>query len=159
LIGRADALRKRRGNAAGQERSHVQLLPGLKVSADHDCDLGVELHDDSVIPGRAKRGPQVRNCAPGNLEILWCAIAHHSSVLRTAPEWRSVARKSTLRVAGPGADDALLAAELVAFAGRGIERGRDMRTHRIAMRAAGIFHIDRERGTGALHGHGRAVAL
>jgi hypothetical protein len=30
--------------------------------------------------------PQVRNCAPGNLEILRCAIAHRSSMLRIAPE-------------------------------------------------------------------------
>jgi hypothetical protein len=29
-----------------------------------------------VIPGRAKREPQVRNCASGNLEIPRCAIAH-----------------------------------------------------------------------------------
>src|SRR5207244_13542607 len=32
----------------------------------------------AVIPGWSVRTrPQVRNCAPGNLEILRCAIAHH----------------------------------------------------------------------------------
>jgi hypothetical protein len=30
--------------------------------------------------------PQVRNCAPGNLEILRGARAPHSSMLRIAPE-------------------------------------------------------------------------
>jgi hypothetical protein len=32
-----------------------------------------------VIPGHAKRGPQMRNCASGNLEIP-------GSMLRIAPE-------------------------------------------------------------------------
>jgi hypothetical protein len=64
-----------------------------------------------------------------------------------------------LGVASPGADHAFLAAELVAFLGRGIERARYLRRHGVAMGAAGIGHVDRERGTGALHGHSRAVAL
>ena len=29
--------------------------------------------------------PQMRNCAPGNLEILLCAIAHQSSLASLAP--------------------------------------------------------------------------
>src|SRR5260221_8189178 len=29
--------------------------------------------------------PQMRNCASGNLEILRCAIAHHSSMLSHRP--------------------------------------------------------------------------
>jgi hypothetical protein len=32
-----------------------------------------------VIPACAKREPQVRNCAPGSLEIPRCAIAHLGS--------------------------------------------------------------------------------
>src|SRR5205085_12471191 len=67
--------------------------------------------------------------------------------------------KSSPGVAGPGADDAFLAAEFVALAGGGIERGGDLWLHRIAVRAAGILHVDSERGAGALHGDGRALAL
>src|SRR3954454_10737247 len=38
-----------------------------------------------VIPGWCvSTRPQMRNCASGNLEILRCAIAHHSSMLRIA---------------------------------------------------------------------------
>jgi len=40
----------------------------------------------TVIPGLAKRESQMRNCASENLEILRCAIAHRSSMLRIAPE-------------------------------------------------------------------------
>src|ERR1700689_1124337 len=65
---------------------------------------------------------------------------------------------SPLGVAGPGADHALLAAELVALAGRFIERTRNVRLDRIAVGATGIAHIDRKRGTGALHGNRLAVA-
>ena len=40
-----------------------------------------------VLPGWCvSTRPQMRNCASGNLEILRCAIAHHSSMLRIAPE-------------------------------------------------------------------------
>ncbi|SDO32361.1 hypothetical protein SAMN05444050_3853 [Afipia sp. GAS231] len=31
----------------------------------------------SVIPGRAKREPQMRNCASGNLEIPGLVLTHH----------------------------------------------------------------------------------
>src|SRR5579871_1739963 len=65
----------------------------------------------------------------------------------------------TLGVAGPGADDAFLAAEFVTFAGRVVERARNLRADRIAVRAAGIGHVDRKGGTGALHNDGRALAL
>src|SRR5690242_11333105 len=40
----------------------------------------------TLIPRRAKREPQMRNCATENPEILWSANALHSSVLRIAPE-------------------------------------------------------------------------
>ena len=40
----ADAFRKRRRDAAGEERRDVELLPRLEVGPDHDRDLGVELH-------------------------------------------------------------------------------------------------------------------
>src|SRR5436305_2785980 len=66
---------------------------------------------------------------------------------------------SPLGVAGPGADDAFLAAEFVALAGGGVERVRNFGFYGIAMRAAGISHVDSERGAGALHGHGGAGAL
>src|SRR6201999_4375241 len=42
---------------------------------------------DTAIPGWGQRIPQMRTCASGNLEILRCAIAHHSSLANaTAPE-------------------------------------------------------------------------
>src|SRR5438105_2538498 len=69
------------------------------------------------------------------------------------------AKLSPLGVAGPGADDAFLAAEFVALPGRGVEGAGNFRLHGIAMRAAGISHVDCERGTGALHGDGGAGAL
>src|SRR5436190_9509188 len=62
-------------------------------------------------------------------------------------------------VAGPGADDAFLAAEFVALLGRGVERARNLRFYGIAVGAAGIGHVDRKRGAGAVHGNGGAVAL
>src|SRR5689334_4834700 len=66
---------------------------------------------------------------------------------------------SALGVAGPGADHAFLAAELVAFARRLIERARNARTHGITMRTAWIFHVDGQRRAGALHGDGGTPAL
>src|SRR5579872_4476898 len=63
----------------------------------------------------------------------------------------SILYPSTLGVAGPGADHALLAAILVALAGRFVERTRYTRLHCIAVRTTGIGHVDRERGAGALH--------
>jgi hypothetical protein len=44
LVRFADAFRKGGGNAAGEERSDIQLLPRLEVGPNHDRDLGVELH-------------------------------------------------------------------------------------------------------------------
>ena len=41
LIGRADAFGIGGDNAAGQERGHVELLPGFEVDPDHDGDLGI----------------------------------------------------------------------------------------------------------------------
>src|SRR5436190_6122520 len=58
-------------------------------------------------------------------------------------------------VAGPGADDAFLAAELVAVAHGAVLGGRDAWSDRIAVRAARVRHIDGERGTGTLHRDGR----
>ena len=66
---------------------------------------------------------------------------------------------SPLGVAGPGADHACLAAELVALLCRGVERARNFGFYGIAVGAAGIGHVDRERCAGALHGHRGAVAL
>src|SRR5688572_6626541 len=64
-----------------------------------------------------------------------------------------------LGVAGPGADHAFLAAEFVAFFGRGVERAGYSGFHGITVGAARIDHVDRERGAGALHGERGAVAL
>src|SRR3954465_14300134 len=66
---------------------------------------------------------------------------------------------SPLGVAGPGADDAFLAAELVTLLCRGIERAGKIRFYGIAVGTAGIGHVDRERGAGALHGERGAIAL
>src|SRR5258708_4682386 len=63
-----------------------------------------------------------------------------------------------LGVAGPGADDALLAAELVAFARRLVQRARNLRPDRIAVRPARIGHVDGKRRAGALHGDRLAIA-
>src|SRR5205823_14564206 len=52
-----------------------------------------------------------------------------------------------------------VAAKLVAFFGRGVERARNFWLHRVTMGAAGIGHVDRQRGTGALHGGGCALAI
>src|SRR5947209_18091072 len=62
-------------------------------------------------------------------------------------------------VAGPGADHAFLAAEIVAFFCGGVQRGGDLRLDRIAVRAAGVAHVDGQRRAGLFHGHRRALAL
>src|SRR5262245_46353048 len=62
-------------------------------------------------------------------------------------------------VAGPGADDAFLAAEFVALPGGSIERGGNLGLHGIAVRATRVLQINRQRRAGALHGDGRALAL
>src|ERR1700687_1064792 len=75
--------------------------------------------------------------------------------------WRAhttIERSLPLGVAGPGADDAFLAAGCVAFAGRLVERTGNPGLDRITMRAAGIGHVDRQRRAGALHGHHGAPA-
>src|SRR5882724_11230372 len=59
--------------------------------------------------------------------------------------------KSTPGVAGPGADHAFLAAELVAFARRLVQRVRNLRPDGVAVGTAGIGHVDGQRGAGALH--------
>ena len=66
---------------------------------------------------------------------------------------------STPGVAGPGADHALLAADIVALFRRRVQRTGNVRLHRVTMGAAGIGHVDRQRRAGALHGHGGAFAL
>src|SRR6202158_2459603 len=78
-------------------------------------------------------------------------------MLRIAPALLS--RKSALGVAGPGADPAFLAAVFVAFAGCRVERTRNMGFHRVTVGAARVGHVDRQRGTGTLHGHRSAFAL
>jgi len=40
---------------AGQERGHVEFLPGFEIGPDHDRDFGVELH------GRSSRRLDVMN--------------------------------------------------------------------------------------------------
>jgi hypothetical protein len=52
---------------------------GLKTLA-----LKLDRHSGMVRRTR----PQMCDCTSGNLEILRCAIAHHSSMLRIAPEGR-----------------------------------------------------------------------
>src|SRR6202034_1265636 len=64
---------------------------------------------------------------------------------------------SALSVAGPGADHAFLAAELVTLARGFIERVRNVRLDRIAMGPAGVGHVDRKRRAGVLHRDRRAV--
>src|SRR5205085_7745061 len=61
---------------------------------------------------------------------------------------------SPLGVAGPGADHAFLAAEIVAFFGGFVQRVRDLRLDCIAVSAAGIDQVHRKRRAGPLHGHG-----
>src|SRR4029453_6537486 len=78
-------------------------------------------------------------------------------VRRTSPG-RTIT-ESPLGVAGPGADHAFLAAEFVTLLCRGVERARDFGFYGIAVRAAGIGHVDRERRAGALHGDSGARAL
>src|SRR5258708_5387950 len=64
-----------------------------------------------------------------------------------------------LGVAGPGADHAFLAAKIVAFFGRGVQRGGDLGFDRVAVGAAGVGHVDGKRRAGPLHGHRGALAL
>src|SRR5258707_1694023 len=66
---------------------------------------------------------------------------------------------SPLGVASPGADHAFLAAEFVTLAGRLVERAGNLWLDRVAVGAAGIGHVDRERGAGAFHRHRGAGAL
>src|SRR4030095_5063640 len=72
---------------------------------------------------------------------------------------RDGGRPSSPGVAGPGADDAFLAAEFVALLGGGIERGGNFWLHRIAVRATRVLQVNRQRRAGALHGDGRALAF
>src|ERR1700750_5650 len=83
------------------------------------------------------------------------AYAHRGMMINTT----KLCRRSAPGVAGPGADHAFLAAEFVAFARRGVECRRYLRLDRVAMGAAGVGHIDRQRRARALHGHCRALAL
>src|ERR1043166_6440877 len=62
-------------------------------------------------------------------------------------------------IAGPGADHAFLAAEIVAFFGGFVQRVRDLRLDRIAVSAARIDHVHGKRRAGAFHGDRLAVAL
>src|SRR5262249_21725052 len=112
-----------------------------------------------VIPGRdVVASPEIHNHRP----FYWARLSTAESI-RTAGGFAACAAprndELTRRVTGQGADHAFLAAELVAFAGGFVERGRNMRPHRVAVRTARVGHVDRQRGAGALHGDGRAVAL
>ena len=72
-----------------EQGAAVPRLPGDRSSglpARSGDDAAAErwLILDDVIPGWCvSTRPQMRNCASGNLEILRCAIAHHSLRLRT----------------------------------------------------------------------------
>src|SRR5204862_1291261 len=127
------------------ERRDVQLLPRVQIGPDHDRDLGVELQE--ITPSR--HSGMVRRTRPGISRFR----------VRSFYSRPGMTARLSPGVAGPGADDAFLAAELVALAGRGIEGRGNLRLHRIAVRAAGILHVDRERSAGALHGDGGALAL
>src|SRR5215468_9526074 len=101
------------------------------------------LPSDDVIPGRCEASnPESRDSGLGSTSRPGTTIA-----------------ESPPGVAGPGADHAFLAAELIALLGRGVERGRNLRFDGIAVSAAGIGHVDRECRAGALHGDGGAGAL
>jgi hypothetical protein len=65
---------------------------------------------------------------------------------------------SPFGVASPGADDAVLAAVLVALTQRRVLRFPETPRDRIAMRAAGILAVDCDRSACALHWHDLAAA-
>src|SRR3954453_13283716 len=67
--------------------------------------------------------------------------------------------KLAFRVAGPGADYAFLAAELVALAHCGIQRTRNARLDRVSVRSAGVCHVDRQSGASTPHRQRGADAL
>src|SRR5882762_2380822 len=92
------------------------------------------------------------------------AVSNH--VARVHPSRRAQERApqdevsvSPLGVAGPGADHAFLAAEFVTLPRRLVERTGNFWFNRIAVGAAGIGDVDRERGAGAFHRHRGAGAL
>jgi hypothetical protein len=63
----------------------ARLAPAITESPDGRFFANRAKIHRSFRDGRRTR-PQMRNCASGNLEILRCAIAHRSSMLRIAPE-------------------------------------------------------------------------
>src|SRR5262249_37478404 len=65
---------------------------------------------------------------------------------------------SALGVAGPGADDAILAAVAVALAQGTVLRLAEPAGDRVAVRPAGIAHVDGNRPAGPLHRHKLAAA-
>src|SRR5450432_3416817 len=99
----------------------------------------------STPPGRpdTRRSPAPNSCARG------------SSRPTRPPRARL---ELPLGVAGPSADHALPAAEFVAFARRLVQRTRNPRPDRIAVRPARVGHVDGKRGAGALHGDCLAIA-
>src|SRR6187397_123776 len=101
------------------------------------------------------------SATPSCLPLSWPAFPRWRRLdrARTAPLTRATTAPSSLGVAGPGANHAFLAAELVAFAGRCIERARNLRLHGVAVRAAGVGHVDSECSTGALHGDSGTLAF
>src|SRR5438046_927192 len=118
-----------------QASRSVRMMTAILVS---NCMISPD-----VIPGR---------CKASNPESRDSGFASSTRPGMTA-------KLSPLGVAGPGADDAFLAAEFVALLCRGVERARNFGFYGIAMRAAGISHVDGERGASPLHGDGSAVAL
>src|SRR5712664_3461081 len=95
--------------------------------------------------------------APSGADLR-CAIAHLRFAAARRPGM-TIVENLPLGVAGPGADHAFLAAELIALAGRLVERTRNPRLDRITVGTAGIGHVNHQRGTGAFHGQRGAIAL
>src|SRR5580765_3919445 len=93
------------------------------------------------------------------LELLAPSVASIFPKRKSAPRSRTRKQALSLGVAGPGADHTFLAAEFVALLCCGVERTGNFRFYGIAVGAAGIGHVDRERGARALHGERGAIAL
>src|SRR5579872_197155 len=87
------------------------------------------------------------------------SMRHHLSDVPSGATPGMAGENLPLGVAGPGADDAFLAAEFVALAGGFIQRTRNMRLDRIAMGTAGVGHVNRQRGAGTFHRDRLAVAV
>src|SRR5258707_5443582 len=104
-----------------------------------------------MSPGRSGSRPR------SWYRIAWVSPSS-SFRARSLCERPGMAATLPLGVAGPGPDDAILAAELVAFARRLVQRSQTLRPDRIAVRPARVRHVDGKRRAGALHGDRLATA-